>query len=551
MASRILGRHTGDDARRDVVEGIVHGRRGGSAKLFKSHFKGVNIWVLIASSSFWAWYDSALFMPTFFDPFEGEARYYSLYFAIAMASTLVLLLVASLRPRIVVGMLSSKKWEFLSVGSSIAGCAMALAGATLGLAPLIAAGAFLVGVNCSYFMLAWSQMYSLNGARSAAVLLSGSMAGGVLIDLLAMFLDPLPGALFVMALVVVVMLVFYVIREYVPDPAAGTRGTVFSGASVRDEAFGSPAKDAGKSEEGLRLVGRDLSKPFGISVALFFSFFVFGILFGFLQIQAVQPVGPFGGEVDTRIMVLMRGLTALAMFVTLCFSAKNAHYVLLVGLLVGMAGVSCFSVLGLLEGWAAAASPYAMAVGFASFEIVSWTFLAELAFNEKKDAVAKFGPGRFSVQLGILFGFAVSYAVAQAHGTTEAFTALATLVGYLLVVAIMLMFMANTDLWTLVKSNLTASGTTERLRTTVESSQGAEQVRAANELACKRLAEDFDLTRREGEVLEYLLMGRSRSRIAEMLSVSENTVNTHINHIYHKLDVHGYQEFLDLAFKYR
>ena len=41
--------------------------------------------------------------------------------------------------------------------------------------------------------------------------------------------------------------------------------------------------------------------------------------------------------------------------------------------------------------------------------------------------------------------------------------------------------------------------------------------------------------------------GRNGPYIAEHLCVSDNTVKTHIRHIYTKLDVHNRQELLDLV----
>lgn len=42
-----------------------------------------------------------------------------------------------------------------------------------------------------------------------------------------------------------------------------------------------------------------------------------------------------------------------------------------------------------------------------------------------------------------------------------------------------------------------------------------------------------------------LVQGRSVNRIAEQLVVSPNTVKTHRNRLYAKLDVHDRQELLD------
>ncbi|MFT4682349.1 MAG: DNA-binding NarL/FixJ family response regulator [Flavobacteriales bacterium] len=48
---------------------------------------------------------------------------------------------------------------------------------------------------------------------------------------------------------------------------------------------------------------------------------------------------------------------------------------------------------------------------------------------------------------------------------------------------------------------------------------------------------DFDLTKRETEILEYLVKGFSYKMIAEACFISYPTVNTHISKIYRKLQV--------------
>ena len=48
---------------------------------------------------------------------------------------------------------------------------------------------------------------------------------------------------------------------------------------------------------------------------------------------------------------------------------------------------------------------------------------------------------------------------------------------------------------------------------------------------------DFNLSARESEVLELISRGLLRKEIAKALSISENTVVTHIRHLYDKLNV--------------
>lgn len=62
----------------------------------------------------------------------------------------------------------------------------------------------------------------------------------------------------------------------------------------------------------------------------------------------------------------------------------------------------------------------------------------------------------------------------------------------------------------------------------------------------KEKAASYKLTKKEGEILSYLLQGRSASYIADLLFVSAGTVRTHIKHIYAKTGVHGRQELIDL-----
>lgn len=64
---------------------------------------------------------------------------------------------------------------------------------------------------------------------------------------------------------------------------------------------------------------------------------------------------------------------------------------------------------------------------------------------------------------------------------------------------------------------------------------------------CATLARSCGLTEREAEILGMLARGRSGRFIGEYLSISENTVKTHIKHIYAKLGTHSRQELINLV----
>lgn len=64
--------------------------------------------------------------------------------------------------------------------------------------------------------------------------------------------------------------------------------------------------------------------------------------------------------------------------------------------------------------------------------------------------------------------------------------------------------------------------------------------------ALLNLARERKLTSREIDVLLLLVRGKNRATIAEELCISQNTVHTHIMHVYQKLDVHDQQELIKM-----
>ncbi|WP_445749227.1 response regulator [Polaribacter sp.] len=64
-----------------------------------------------------------------------------------------------------------------------------------------------------------------------------------------------------------------------------------------------------------------------------------------------------------------------------------------------------------------------------------------------------------------------------------------------------------------------------------------------------RSKEDYNLTIRESEILEYLCKGMSYKTIADKCFISPRTVNRHIENIYRKLNVHTAIEANNMARK--
>ena len=68
---------------------------------------------------------------------------------------------------------------------------------------------------------------------------------------------------------------------------------------------------------------------------------------------------------------------------------------------------------------------------------------------------------------------------------------------------------------------------------------------------CEAIRLAYRLSDRETEVMELVARGDTVARIAEKLSVSENTVRTHAKRVYAKLGIHSKQELSDLVRSFR
>lgn len=60
---------------------------------------------------------------------------------------------------------------------------------------------------------------------------------------------------------------------------------------------------------------------------------------------------------------------------------------------------------------------------------------------------------------------------------------------------------------------------------------------------------EFDLTKREKEILKWLVEGYTYRKIAEVCSISYATVNTHVHHIYEKLQVNSAASAVSVALR--
>ncbi len=64
---------------------------------------------------------------------------------------------------------------------------------------------------------------------------------------------------------------------------------------------------------------------------------------------------------------------------------------------------------------------------------------------------------------------------------------------------------------------------------------------------CEQLAQEYGLTPREAEVLTLIAQRKTRAEMEQELFLSQNTVKTHVRHVYAKLGVHSKADVYELV----
>lgn len=179
---------------------------------------------------------------------------------------------------------------------------------------------------------------------------------------------------------------------------------------------------------------------------------------------------------------------------------------------------------------------FAFALMFSARIIAETELITHFVTISKKNelqSILLFGRGFFVLSLGELAGTIIGALIASFQ--TAAFLFVLLLVVNLFVIVLVL---------SIIRVNKELS-----LQVQEDASRGQEadsRFLQPKDSVMKDFGDKHSLSKREVEVLEYLLAGRNTPYIAEKLTISRSTVHTHIKHIYEKTGVHARQDLLDL-----
>lgn len=171
--------------------------------------------------------------------------------------------------------------------------------------------------------------------------------------------------------------------------------------------------------------------------------------------------------------------------------------------------------------------------GFGSFMVYFWIVMGNICQKRSMPSVTVFSRGLFMTIGGLMLGEAT---VSLIHFYQKAGFA------YIATLSIVALFLLVIMTWQMSDGSLMANETEE---------MGGEFFEHASETAPPKpnlsfAIDKYSLSPRESEVLELLLKGRSIPYICDELFVAKSTVQTHVRHIYAKMEITGgRQELID------
>lgn len=256
---------------------------------------------------------------------------------------------------------------------------------------------------------------------------------------------------------------------------------------------------------------------------IFIAIFAFSISFGFALSFASLRDSP------VQSINIYTPLLFVLIFLLLKRNAKEDSLYTLATLTI-VAGYLCALVFLNFESQYLSIANGLLLVGSEIFEILVWLILSRICHRNLKNSILVLSWGRLANASGILIGANIGHLI-NYFGQVKIASMIIALMLFAFI-SVIIIFIKDFNFAHIV--------------------QGIKDVEDIQEL----LLENFDnkiteieklysLTPRESEVYSLLVKGRNAGYVNEELSISINTVKTHVSNIYKKLGVHSQQELID------
>lgn len=478
-------------------------------KLLKRMHGIAGVKIIIGSGFLWAWFD-AFFMGIFFPNTETPVSIPEIGAMLTFGLSVPILLFAIACRSSIAKLLASKRALLLIALIGSAGSLLYLVTDLTGSFLFLIPSGILTGIFMGVFGLAWGAVYCHEGARTATPYVAGGFAAAIIIDIPLLFMIPVASAVgFTLLPLISSLLLISIPAEY--RTFKSSKSTIIK-----------PPKK----------VHSRIRNYLGLSIMLVGGMMLVIIGFGYVQ-HVISFTDSISSQTNGVFIQVIRGIVALLMFVSIVLMGLKASIIYRAGLLAMIAG---FMMMPFLFGtdlfWISGA---VIIGGYTAFDLFVWVAFCQVAYTQSRDPLKTIAVMRLIVGSCYVIGAAAGMLLVGSSGELHEFaSAETTVVGYLVVIATVLL-LSSEDVWMLFRGAQVSPNT---------SHQDIETIRDGLLIAS---LDEFALTTREKEIAILLINGRTQPWISECLSISENTVGTHVRHIYQKAEVHNRQEFIDLV----
>lgn len=171
----------------------------------------------------------------------------------------------------------------------------------------------------------------------------------------------------------------------------------------------------------------------------------------------------------------------------------------------------------------------ALLVLLTMFDTSSFGFMFEITERLNLQPIQSIARGRIFVQVGMALAGSLNLIIVY-------LLKISTYILPLVLIVFLFIMVAVTSKADLLPQHLKASST-----------KAPQNRESENTIRLRVISDDYDLSKREQDVLRLLMRGYSTQAIADSLFISINTVKSHISHIHRKMGVNSKQEIIELC----
>lgn len=308
-------------------------------------------------------------------------------------------------------------------------------------------------------------------------------------------------------------------------PRMGGRGIAIALPIVSAAFFVAVKRYLGQSEKPVINVRPPIKLPVRIVVTSVFFGCCFGLMRGLFSSEYFVSHHP--DTVMNMLAFVAAGLIVLVTAVIFKLDFRRLTYQIALPLMA--LGFIFLTVSG-MQGWAMPVHN----LGFQHFYIILWTLWAYLGIRKDIPASWMFACGMLFLQIGQIVGSLLGHLFTSQWPSHEALSTLSLLTLFSILI-MALFFLGSKDFqmgFSLIKPG-------------IEQQNPCEYGQADLLLCCTAIGRTNGLSDREIEVLSLLAQRYNRPQICELLVISDETVKTHIKHIYQKLSIHTREDLID------